>query len=46
MATAELNVKYKRPVKKGQFYAFEGKVDKRDGRKLYLSGSVKDMETG
>lgn len=29
VATAELNVKYKRPVKKGQFYVFEGKVEKK-----------------
>lgn len=46
VATAELNIKYKRPVKKGQYYVFEGKVEKREGRKIYLSGKVKDMETG
>jgi hypothetical protein len=29
VATGELNVKYKRPVKKGQVYAWKGEIERK-----------------
>lgn len=41
IATANLTIQYRRPIKKDQLYVFEGQVDKREGRKIYVSGKIK-----
>jgi acyl-coenzyme A thioesterase PaaI-like protein len=46
VATGELNVKYKKPVKKGQIYVWKGEVAKREDRKIYVSSVVQELETG
>jgi acyl-coenzyme A thioesterase PaaI-like protein len=43
VATSELNVRYLKPVKKGQTYAWHGEVTRRDGRKIYIKSSVVEL---
>ena len=46
VATASLSLKYKRPVLKDELYVFEGQVDKREGRRIEVSGKIRDLKTG
>jgi acyl-CoA thioesterase FadM len=46
VATSELSVRYLKPVKKGQTYAWHGEVARRDGRKIYIKSSIVELETG
>ena len=46
VATSELTIGYKKPVKKDQYYVLEVKVKERDGRKIYIDGNIRDIETG
>ncbi len=43
VATADLHVKYKRPIKKDQFYVLETEVTKREGRKIWVKGTIKEL---
>jgi len=40
IATGELNMKYVKPVKKGQLYAWRGEIQNRDGRKIYVKSTI------
>ena len=40
VATSELKIKYLKPVKRGQVYVWEGKVVKRDGRKIFIDSRI------
>jgi acyl-coenzyme A thioesterase PaaI-like protein len=46
VATSELALKYKRPVKRGQIYVWEGEIESRDDRKIYVKSVVRELETG
>ena len=46
VATADIFVKYKKPIKKGLFYVVEAIVVKREGRKIWVASKIKDVETG
>lgn len=46
VATSKLSIEYKKPVKKDQYYVLEVEVENKDGRKIYLNGKIKDIETG
>lgn len=41
VATADLSIKYKKPIKKDQFYVLETEVTQRKGRKIWLKGTIK-----
>jgi acyl-coenzyme A thioesterase PaaI-like protein len=41
VATVDLNIKYKKPIRVDLFYVFEGNVIKRDGRKIWVKGQIK-----
>ena len=43
VATANLSVGYKKPVKKDQYYVLEVIVRERDGRKMILDGNIRDI---
>jgi acyl-coenzyme A thioesterase PaaI-like protein len=43
VATAEVSIKYKKPIRKDQFYVFEAEVIKREGRKIFIEGFIKDL---
>ena len=43
VATSELAVKYLKPVKKGQIYAWHGQVDRREGRKIYIKSTIVEL---
>ena len=46
VATADLFVKYVKPVKKGQLYVWSGRIEKRQDRKIYVNSEVRELETG
>jgi acyl-coenzyme A thioesterase PaaI-like protein len=41
VATVDLHIKYKRPIKKDQFYVLEGRVIEKIGRKIKVKGIIK-----
>jgi acyl-coenzyme A thioesterase PaaI-like protein len=43
VATAEISIKYKKPIRKGQFYVLEGEVIKKEGRKIFIEGMIRDL---
>ena len=42
--TAWIRIDYKAPTRADQFVVFKTKVDKVDGRKVFLSGRMEDLE--
>lgn len=46
VATYKLNLKYTAPIKKDQLYVLKTSIEKRDGRSIYMKGTIKDLETG
>ena len=46
VATGELQMKYKKPVKKGQVYAWKGVVDRKEDRKIYVTSTIQEIDTG
>lgn len=45
VATAELSIKYKKPIRKDQFYVLESKVLSRQGRRIAIKATIRDLET-
>jgi acyl-coenzyme A thioesterase PaaI-like protein len=42
--TAWIKVNYVAPTRADQFVVFQGKVDKAEGRKVFVSGTLEDLD--
>lgn len=46
VATADLHIGYRKPIRVDQFYVFEARVTARQGRKIWVKGEIKELQTG